>query len=224
MDLLDPLLTEHTPVRKTLPAIRLNEELKKGDEALWPTAIKTPAGDTFFYFSRPYLVIKPERFVSLSTSNMPPEIDERFFIQNPGYKVAVVPGRCNGSLINQMLKEIREENTTSFASFHEEFPRLKKLLDHGRITGFFAYEDEVKILCSEFDIPISNFRFSKVTGVDSILFSIAAPKTPWGSAMIERVNGVIDTIKKPVAQKYMESLPPVSRADYLTYSREILGY
>lgn len=79
-------------------------------------------------------------------------------------------------------------------------------------------------LCGELGIPVGDFRFTDVAGLEYIIGSIAAPKNPWGSAIIERINMVIDNIKKPVALKYMEFLLPDSREEYLKVSSEVLEY
>jgi uncharacterized protein (TIGR02285 family) len=224
VDLIDKNLTGHSQNKIIMPSSRIQEELRGGAEALWPTAIRTPERDQFLYFSSPYVVINPLKFVSWMKSDIPAEIDSQFLYRNQNFRLAVVQGRSYGVLINQMLKDIPEQNLTFLESLKDDFTRVYNLLALERLTGFFAYEDEVNALCEELDISVDNFKFSNVKGLNYIVASIAAPRTRWGSEIIERINGIIDYIKKPVAMKYMQFLPPESRDEYLKISEEMLEY
>lgn len=44
----------------------------------------------------------------------------------------------------------------------QNFPGLHKLMTMRRIPGFFDYEDEVNSQCSEFGLPVGNYRFSRI--------------------------------------------------------------
>lgn len=93
VDLIDSLISGHSHRKIIMPSKRIQEEIKAGASALWPTAISSPERKEYFYFSRPYIVLKPLKFVSFSIFHPPGEIDEQFFILNPDYQIAIVRGR-----------------------------------------------------------------------------------------------------------------------------------
>ncbi len=224
MDLLDKAISDYPHERLTKPAIRILEELKEGYHGLWPTAIRTPEREGFLYYSEPYAVINPQKFVTLAGSNVPGAIDGTTFTRNGDYEVALVRGRAYGNVINAILEDIPPGRKTEVTSLAGEFTRILKLMEANRVTGFFAYEDEVNALCKTLGIAPERFSFSRVRSLEYIYASVAAPRTPWGLAVIGRINGAIDTIKGPVALKYMEFLPPASREEYLKNSRLLLDY
>lgn len=224
MDLLDMKLSGELRPRISKPSIRIYEQLRDGDHALFPTAIKTPDRESYIRYSEPFVIINPLKFVSLADEDVPKQINDEFLAENRKMKIASVRGRSYGPVIDLMLKETDSRRITELTNLADEFPRLRLLLENRRIAGFFAYEDEVSALCDALDIPSELFSFSSVEGLDHIYASVAAPNTPWGIAMIERINLEIDSIKEPIARKYSLFLRPSSREEYLETSRRLLKY
>lgn len=224
MDLLDMKLSGKLRPRITQPSKRIYEQLRDGDHALFSTAIKTPDRESYIRYSEPFIIINPLKFVSLAGEDIPELIDSRFLENRQGLKIASVRGRSYGPVIDRMLKEIDSRRITELTNLADEFPRLRLLLENRRIAGFFAYEDEVSALSDALDIPSELFSFSSVEGLDHIYACVAAPNTPWGAAVIERINREIDNIKEPIARKYALFLRPSSREEYLETSRRLLKY
>jgi len=224
MNLLDECISGRMHERVVMPTVRIVEELKSGASALWPTVIRSPEREAFLYHSKPYIVVNPQKFISLARSGFPEVFKQDFLQRSKQSRIAIVRGRGYGPVIDGMIKAIPPERLIEATSYASEFERLYKLLDTGRIAGFFAYEHEVVALCSELGIPEETFSFSRIEGLDFLFACVAGPRTPWGLAAIERINLEIDGIKEQVARRYYLYIDPYGRDEYLAVSRALLEY
>ena len=182
-------------------------QLKAGDPICYPALVKTPERETFIAFSQ-MSVMHPSNYVTLSdelvkTLNLRREVDLRELLDNEQLVLGLESGRSYGTQIDRTIR-IHGVNTTMTFKAGKSLVALYQMLTRSRVDYLIGYPFEAYFALDTLEQSAA-FRSYPILGTPQFTMgAVGCANTPWGQAVISRINGVLDNIKATPA--YREAL------------------
>lgn len=185
---------------------RFWKDVKAGKHVLNSMAIKTDERAKFALFSKVICIALPQRIImkrsTLLKMGNPDSISLTDFIRTPNIHGILEQSRSYSSQLDEILNKDGIE--TNFERKAIDVKHIFKMISAGRADYTIEYPIVADYLLNkhqtENDSSLVSVRIEELPRY--IKVHIAAPKTPWGVAVINNINEVIDDLK--TTDRYLE--------------------
>jgi len=200
-------LTEYEHDKMVASITRQFYKFKQGEKVCSAGLYRNPDREEFIYFSLPsfltlpaMIIIKKEsqaRFGSKTTVRLADILNDKDMI------IGLSKDRSYGVDTDVILNKYRGKSTILETTGPELSLNLFKMLMKGRLDGIIALPDEALYLAEQMGIKaqLATLAIEETqTGYGAWLSSVGCAKTPWGKAVIDKINAIL--IKQRPTERY----------------------
>lgn len=221
--ILQKHLPEYTHEEVTTNITRHFYKFKQKEEVCSVGLYKTPERETFMYFSMPSFITLPPVIIvkkdNIAKYNNQTTVSLDAVLGNANLMIGLAKDRSYGVTIDDVLKQHQgQANVVEFTG-QELSLNLFKMLMLGRLDGLIALPEEALYQAEQMGIRehLMTLTLSENQhNYDGWLSAVACSKTPWGKAVVEKVNKVLLTVRpsEDYRAAYERWLDPNSIAEY----------
>ncbi|MDR2548667.1 MAG: TIGR02285 family protein [Desulfobulbus sp.] len=205
-------------------------KFKQGEKVCSAGLFRSPEREEFMYFSIPSFLTLPA-VVIIKKESLPQfggktTVRLAEVLRAKNVTIGLNKDRSYGMDTDAILDTYRGECNVLEITGHELSHNLFKMLMKGRLDGIVALPDEALYQAEQMGIRDRLVTLSieeNQTGYDSWLSSVGCSKTPWGKAVIDRINTIL--IKQRPTERYRTAyerwLDPNSIKHYRRVYREV---
>lgn len=209
---------------------RFIDDVKAGKFVLHSSLLKTPDREVLLNFSKPYLLFRSAGvMIGKNTSNaVRSQVRAGYFdlqqaLQHPGFTLGVIHLRRYGPSIDSLLMTAPRSTIVQGMVQDKDIARFLLMMDSGRLQAVAGYEEEFLYHLRREKLPESNFQFYWVVGAQPYEEGhFAAPRTPEGKLIIERIDALIPRLIVPTAERYAGFMSRGSAEEYMKIAKEQL--
>ncbi|MCL2790680.1 MAG: TIGR02285 family protein [Desulfobulbus sp.] len=200
-------LTEYEHGEMVASVTRQLYRLKQGEKVCSIGLFRNPEREEFIYFSLPsfltlpaVIIIKKEsqaRFGNKTTVRLADILNDKSMM------IGLSKDRSYGIDTDAILSKYYGGGNILELTGPELSLNLFKMLMKGRLDGVIALPDEALYLAEQMGIRAQLATLAieeNQTGHDSWLSSVGCAKTPWGKAVIDKINAIL--IKQRPTERY----------------------
>jgi uncharacterized protein (TIGR02285 family) len=178
---------------------RFWEDIKLGKHVLNSMAIKTDERTQFAYFSQPISIVLPHRIIfnssTLAKMGNPESVSLSDIIRVPGIHGILEQKRSYSTQLDDILD--KADVGVNFDRKVIDAEQVFKMLITGRADYTIEYPAVINYLTNKHhtdkNISLNSVRIQELPRY--IESHIAAPKTPWGLAVIQNIDNIVDGLK-----------------------------
>lgn len=193
--LLQRALPEYSHEEVTTNVTRHFYKFKQGEQVCSAGLYKTPEREEFVYFSMPSFITLPPVIIvkkdNLEKFNQQTMVSLDAVLGNADLMIGLVKDRSYGNTLDDVFKRHQgQANVVEFTG-QELSSNLFKMLMLGRLDGLIALPEEALYQAEQMGIRDQLITLSlseNQHNYDGWLSAVACSKTPWGKAVIDRVN------------------------------------
>jgi len=194
LDLLIAQLPDYDHEVVTMTFARREEEMRQGRRLCTPGLFRTPAREKLLAFSQPALIHLDNRLVFLAAKadrfGGGRAVDLEALLKRPDLIGGIVAERSFAPNIDPLLRQYAKAPNLVVRPMKSS--QMFELLSRGEIDYTILFPHEAALLQRQADPP-PDIRLRAIAGTPPfILTHVACTKGPWGEAMIERINGIIE--------------------------------
>jgi len=178
--------------------LRLQEEMKRRDNACNPALVKTPAREQFLLFSDPVTELLPNGFITLQSrrSDLAPFLNDKGelrlseLIATDRFTIGVAAGRSFGIAIDNALRTAKNpEKIAPFAAQDIFSSGLIQVANRHSLDGMIGYAIEMNYVLRRLKRDPASFWFIPLAEETALTTAyVACSKTPMGEKILARVN------------------------------------
>ena len=193
--LLQGALPEYNHEEVTTNITRHFYKFKQGEQVCSVGLYKTPEREEFMYFSMPSFITLPPVIIikkdNLGKFNQQTTVSLDAVLANNNLMIGLVKDRSYGITLDEVFKHHQGQGNVVEFTGQELSLNLFKMLMLGRLDGLIALPEEALYQAEQMGIRDQLITLSlseNQHNYDGWLSAVACSKTPWGKAMIDRVN------------------------------------
>ncbi|WP_084312120.1 TIGR02285 family protein [Desulfobulbus elongatus] len=182
-------------------------KFKQGEKVCSVGLFRSPEREEFMYFSLPSFLTLPAVIIikkkSLPQFGGHTTVRLADVLNNKNMTIGLSKDRSFGACTDEILDNHRGENNLLEITGQELSLNLFKMLMKGRLDGIIGLPEEVLYQAEQLGIRDQVMTLTieeNQTGYDSWLSAVGCAKTPWGKAVIDKVNAVL--IKERPTERY----------------------
>ncbi|KAF1065832.1 MAG: hypothetical protein GAK45_02094 [Pseudomonas citronellolis] len=221
---------EHRTEQVPANYLRIEQDLRKQDNACFAGFLKTPERERHFVFSQAYRIMLPiELLVPSSRPGLTTaegRIDLRALLDGGHFRLGVLGGRRYGPHIDSILDDYSEDRVVYRRYAEDQLDGLLGMMatPSRGVDGVLAYPNEVAYRARALGLPAQAIAHYPLLGGPAYqLGYIACSDSAVGRQAIREINGIIAAIRQPVAQAYAEHLEDAARGAYLQQVEQTFG-